>query len=125
LVPCFVLDEADKAFIDNEDLRSVINSGWTRGDGVIRCDPITHEPRPYSTFAPKAIGMKGRSLPDTTLSRCVVITMKPKRDNDPDEETEDFTHLDNETFARLRQQLLRWAMDNANVLARRRQNRRP
>jgi Protein of unknown function (DUF3631) len=115
--PCFVLDEADKAFIDNEDLRSVINSGWTRGDSVIRCDPITHEPRPYSTFAPKAIGMKGRSLPDTTLSRCVVITMKPKRDNDPDEETEDFNHLDNETFARLRQQLLRWAMDNADVLA--------
>jgi Protein of unknown function (DUF3631) len=115
--PSFVLDEADKAFIDNEDLRSVINSGWTRGDSVIRCDPITHEPRPYSTFAPKAIGMKGRGLPDTTLSRCVVITMKPKRDNVPDEQTEDFNHLDNETFARLRQQLLRWAIDNANVLA--------
>jgi Protein of unknown function (DUF3631) len=116
--PCFVLDEADKAFIDNEDLRSVVNSGWTRGDSVIRCDPITREPRPYSTFAPKAIGMKGRGLPDTTQSRCVVITMKPKRDNDPDEQTEDFNHLDNETFARLRQQLLRWAMDNADVLAR-------
>jgi 5S rRNA maturation endonuclease (ribonuclease M5) len=116
--PCFVLDEADKAFVANEDLRSVINSGWTRGDSVIRCEPDTHEPRPYSTFAPKAIGMKGRKLPDTTLSRSIVITMRPKRENDPNEQTEDFNHLDNETFARLRQQLLRWATDNADALIR-------
>jgi hypothetical protein len=116
--PCFVLDEADKAYVANEDLRSVINSGWTRGDSVIRCEPDTHEPRPYSTFAPKAIGMKGRNLPDTTLSRCVAITMRPKRKDDPNEQTEDFNHLDNETFARLRQQLLRWATDNADALAR-------
>jgi Protein of unknown function (DUF3631) len=115
--PCFILDEADKAFIDNEDLRSIANSGWTRGDSVIRCDPDTHEPRPYSTFAPKAIGMKGRNLPDTTLSRSIVITMKPKRENNPNERTEDFNHLDNETFARLRRQLLRWATDNADDLA--------
>jgi 5S rRNA maturation endonuclease (ribonuclease M5) len=31
--PCLVIDEADTALVDNEDLRAVINSGWTRGDG--------------------------------------------------------------------------------------------
>jgi hypothetical protein len=115
--PCLIIDEADTALVDNEDLRAVINSGWTRGDGVIRCDPDSHEPRLYPTFAPKAIGMKGRKLPDTTLSRSIIITMKPRRPDDPTEWTEDFNHLDNETFARLRAQILRWAIDNAVALA--------
>src|SRR5262249_20636531 len=34
--PTFVIDEADEAFVDNPDLRQVINSGWTRGQGVVR-----------------------------------------------------------------------------------------
>jgi Protein of unknown function (DUF3631) len=114
--PCLIIDEADTALVDNEDLRAVINSGWTRGDGVIRCDPDTHEPKLYPTFAPKVIGMKGRGLPDTTLSRSIIITMKPRRPNDPAEHVEDFNHLDNETFARLRSQLLRWATDNVEAL---------
>jgi len=66
--PTFVIDEADTSLVNNDDLKEVVNSGWTRGQRVIRCDPETHDPRPYSTFCPKAIGMKGRKLPDTTLS---------------------------------------------------------
>jgi Protein of unknown function (DUF3631) len=115
--PTMIVDEADDAFEKNDDLRAVFNSGWTRGDGVIRCDPDTHDPRLYPTFAPKAIGMKGRKLPDTTLSRSIVITMKPRRSNDPAEMTEDFDHLDNETFARLRSQIMRWANNNADAVA--------
>jgi hypothetical protein len=84
---------------------------------LIRCDPDTHEPKLYPTFAPKVIGMKGRGLPDTTLSRSIIITMKPRRPKDPAEHVEDFNHLDNEMFARLRSQLLRWATDNAEALA--------
>ena len=71
--PCFIVDEADDVFNNNSDLRSVVNSGWTRGSGVIRCHPDTHEPELFSTFAPKGIGMKGRGLPDTTLSRSIII----------------------------------------------------
>ena len=78
-----IVDEADDALGDNPDLRSVINSGWTRGQGVIRCHPDTHEPELFSTFAPKIVAMKGRKLPDTTLSRSIVITMKPRRADDP------------------------------------------
>jgi hypothetical protein len=59
--PTFVLDEADTAFTRNEDLKEVANSGWTRGQSVIRCDPDTNEPKPYSTFAPKALGMRAAS----------------------------------------------------------------
>ena len=116
--PTLIVDEADDALVDNADLRSVINSGWTRGQGVIRRHPDTHEPELFSTFAPKVVGMKGRKLPDTTLSRSIVITMRPRRADDPREHTDDFGHIDNDTFARLRSQLARWAADNAEDLAR-------
>jgi len=62
------------------------------------------------------VAMKGRNLPDTTLSRSIIITMKPRRANDPKEHAADFNHLDNETFARLRSQLMRFATDNAEAL---------
>ena len=39
----FVIDEADTTLVNNEDLKEVINSGWTRGQGAIRCDPDTKE----------------------------------------------------------------------------------
>jgi hypothetical protein len=115
--PTLIVDEADDALADNPDLRSVINSGWTRGQGVVRCHPDTHEPELFSTFAPKVVAMKGRKLPDTTLSRSIIITMKPRRASDPKEHAADFNHCDNETFARLRSQVMRWAADNADTMA--------
>jgi hypothetical protein len=112
--PTIIIDEADDILVDNADLRSVFNSGWTRGQTVIRCHHDTHEPESFSTFGPKVLGMKGDKLPDTTLSRSIAIDMKPKLAG---EEIADFDHLDNETFAQLRRQLLRWVMDNAEALA--------
>jgi putative DNA primase/helicase len=112
--PTFVIDEADTVLVNNEDLKEVINSGWTRGQNVIRCDPETNDPRPYSTFCPKAIGMKGRKLPDTTLSRAIIIELQRKL---PDETVADFDHLDDKGLARLRRQLDRWAADNAAALS--------
>jgi uncharacterized protein DUF3631 len=115
--PTLIVDEADDALTDNPDLRSVINSGWTRGQGVIRCHPDTREPELFTTFAPKIVAMKGRNLPDTTLSRSIIITMKPRRAGDPKEHAADFDHCDKETFIRLRSQVMRWAADNAEALA--------
>ena len=114
--PALIVDEADDALGDNPDLRSVINSGWTRGQGVIRCHPDTREPELFSTFAPKVVAMKGRNLPDTTLSRAIIITMKPRRASNPNEHAADFNHCDNETFVRLRSQLMRWTGDNAEAV---------
>ena len=111
--PTFVTDEADTAFVINDDFRAVFNSGWTRGQGVPRCDPDTNEPRMYSTFCPKAIAMKGRKLPDTTLSRCIIIELKRKL---PKESADDFEHLDDVELSDLRRQLARWANDNAAAL---------
>jgi Protein of unknown function (DUF3631) len=106
--PTFVVDEADDAFIDNPDLRQVINSGWTRGQGVMRCDPDTNEPRRFPTFCPKAIALKGKKMPDTMLSRTIFIEMKRRLRS---EKVDHFRHLDDAGFARMRSQLARWAQD--------------
>ena len=115
--PTLMADETDNLFADNPDLVAVLNSGWTRGQGVPRCNPDTGEVEVFDTFAAKAVAMKGRKLKDTTLSRAIVITMKRRRASDPREHVADFDHLDNETFALLRSQLLRWSIDNAEVIA--------
>jgi Protein of unknown function (DUF3631) len=113
--PTFVIDEADTVFTNNEDLREVFNSGWTRGQSVIRCDPNTQEPRAYSTFAPKCLGMKGKKVPDTTMSRAIVVELKRKRLT---EEVKDFDHIDNAELGRIRRRLARWANDNGLLLSR-------
>jgi len=43
---------------------------------------------------PKVVAMKGRNLPDTTLSRAIVIGMKPRRASDPKEHAADFNHVE-------------------------------
>jgi hypothetical protein len=111
--PTIIIDEADTAFADNDDLRSVVNSGWTRGQGVIRCDSETNEPRMFSTFCPKAIGMKGRKLPDTTMGRTIIIEMARKK---PGERVTDFRYVDDDGLAGLRRKLARFAADDAERL---------
>ena len=94
--PSFVIDECDEAFVDNPELRQVINSGWTRGQGVVRCDPDTNEPREFSTFCPKAIASKGKKAPDTILSRAIFIVQKRRTKG---ERVSHFDHLDDGGFA--------------------------
>jgi putative DNA primase/helicase len=111
--PTLIVDEADVAFVDNEDLRGAVNSGWTRGSGVLRCDGENNEPYLFSTFCPKALGMKGRKLPDTTMSRAIVIEMARKKSS---ERALDFQYVDDERLAELRSGLARFATDNADRL---------
>ena len=111
--PSFVIDECDEAFVNNPELRQVINSGWTRGQGVVRCDPDTNEPRKFSTFTAKALASKGRNVPDTILSRAILITQKRRTRG---EHVAHFAHIDDDGFVRLRSQLARWAADNGATL---------
>src|SRR5262249_30666235 len=100
-------------FRQNDDLRQVVNGGWTRGQGVWRCHPDTLEPELFPTFAPKAISMKGLRLPDTTLSRSVVLMMKRKRRN---EIVGDFMHQDDVEVQTLPRQLAALAQDSMGNL---------
>jgi hypothetical protein len=57
--------------------------------------------------------MKGRRLPDTTLSRCITVELKRKRAN---EKVEHFRCIDDPGLEELRRQGMRWANDNVAVL---------
>src|SRR5262249_19123326 len=111
--PTLITDEADTAFVDNEPLRAVYNSGWARGTGVLRCVGDDHTPKLFEVFTPRALGLKGKNLPDTTASRCIALEMKRKL---PDEKVADFSHMDDAIFAMLRRKLARWADDNWEAL---------
>jgi putative DNA primase/helicase len=111
--PCVIVDEADTILIDNEPLRAVINSGYTRGSGVPRCIGDNNTPHLFPTFCPKALGMKGRKLPDTTLSRCVILEMRRKKRT---ERAEHFRHIDDANLAELRSQCMRWTIDTVEAL---------
>jgi hypothetical protein len=112
--PTLITDEADTAFVDNEPLRAVYNSGWARGTGVLRCVGDDHTPKLFEVFTPRALGLKGKNLPDTTASRCIALEMKRKL---PDETVTDFAHMDDAIFAMLRRKLARWADDNFEALS--------
>jgi hypothetical protein len=112
--PTLIADEMDNTLIDNDDVKQIFNSGWSRGDTVMRCNPDTNEPEWFSTFAPKVIAGKAIKLLDTTWSRAVTIRMQRKL---PGETAEKFRHLDDEGLGRLRRQLARWAADSAATLA--------
>jgi hypothetical protein len=113
--PSFCFDEFDSVMRNDnkESLRSIINSGHTRGSGVVRCVGDDKVPEPFSTFAPKMLGMNGKKLPAPTLSRCIHIELRRRKRSEP---VVKFKHRDDEGLATLRQRLARWAMDNEDTL---------
>ena len=113
--PSFCFDEFDSILADDDKaaLRSVINSGHTRGQGVLRCIGDDKVPELFPTFAPKAIGMVGRKLAPATLSRCIFIELRRRK---KDEHVEKFKHQDDSELADLRRRLRRWAIDNQDTL---------
>ena len=113
--PSFCFDEFDSILADDSKagLRSVINSGHTRGQGVLRCIGDDKVPELFPTFAPKAIGMVGRKLPPPTLSRCIFVELRRRK---KDERIEKFNHRDDSELADLRCRLRRWAIDNQDIL---------
>jgi hypothetical protein len=112
-----VIDEFDTVLSSTEDdkaaLRSVINSGHVRGQGVLCCEGDEHRPEMFPTFAPKAIGMIGKKLPPATLGRCISIELRRRLTN---ETIERFAHHDDDELGDLRRRLRRWSMDHADAL---------
>ena len=113
--PSFIIDEFDTVLASEEkqELRSIINSGHVRGQSVIRCIGDDKTPELFPTFCPKAIGLVGRKLPASTLSRSIVIELRRRK---KDEAIEEFAYEDDSELGNLRRRLLRWSLDNAETL---------
>jgi hypothetical protein len=87
-LPTILFDEADatfgpKAKDSNEDVRALINAGYRRGATVGRCVVYgaTVVPELLPAFAPVALAGLG-DLPDTTLSRSVIVRMRRRAPNE-------------------------------------------
>jgi putative DNA primase/helicase len=111
--PTLLVDEADSFLRDNEELRGILNSGHTRDAAyVVRTVGDEHEPRRFSTWAPKAVAIIGR-LPDTLADRSIVIPMRRRARGQPVERL----RLDRPGgFAELGRRAARWAADHLAAL---------
>jgi hypothetical protein len=114
--PTLFLDEVDAIFNPKarerghrDDLRALLNAGYRRGELVLRMGGGNNtELQAFRVFGPKALAGLG-TLPPTLASRCIPITMKRRRVDEP---VEDFIpgDLADET-SELRTQLEAWASD--------------
>ncbi|MEV7182059.1 DUF3631 domain-containing protein [Kitasatospora sp. NPDC093679] len=110
--PTVLFDEIDTVFgpkaAGNEDLRGLINAGYRRTGGVIRAvrDGDSHVVQKFPVYAALAMGGLG-DLPDTIMSRAVVIRMRRRA---PNEAAEQFRQRINEPEGHaLRDRLADWA----------------
>jgi hypothetical protein len=113
--PTLLIDEADTFLSDDEGLRGILNSGWLRSQAqVIRTVGDDHEPRFFSTWAPKAIAMIG-NLPSTLADRSVAVRMC--RQTAEEESTKRKLRADRlGELGHLRRKTRRWVQDNIEAL---------
>jgi hypothetical protein len=86
--PTVLFDEIDTVFgpraKEHEELRSLLNAGHRRSGVAYRCvgEGRRQEVRAFPAFAPCALAGLG-ALPDTLLSRSIVIQMKRRAPGEP------------------------------------------
>jgi hypothetical protein len=116
--PTFLLDEADNiGWKDRGEFLAIYNSGFgRRGSVVSRCagEGANLEPKDYSVWCPKALACIRVPLPDTTVSRSIVLHLRRKMRSEPAEELRDRTAT--AVFFPLQRQASRWATDHIDVL---------
>jgi putative DNA primase/helicase len=109
--PTLLIDEADTFLNSNDELRGVINSGFTRTSAfILRTVGDDHEPRQFSTWSPKAIAMI-RTPADTIIDRAVVVQLKRKAKGERVERLRDRMK-----FPELRRRLARFTVDYMDEL---------
>ncbi|QKW20494.1 DUF3631 domain-containing protein [Kitasatospora sp. NA04385] len=110
--PTVLFDEVDTTFgpkaAGNEDLRGLINSGHRRSGVVLRCvgDGNTQTVQRFPVYAALAMGGLG-DLPDTIMSRSVIIRMRRRAPNEKVEPFRERVHA--AQGHALRKRLAAWA----------------
>ncbi|CAG7637708.1 DUF3631 domain-containing protein [Actinacidiphila bryophytorum] len=111
--PTILFDEIDTVFNpkaggDNEQLRGFINAGHRRGAGMWRCvgDGSNQQVQEFPSYCAVAVAGLG-SLPDTILTRSVIIRMRRRA---PNEHVEPYRQRIHESQGNaLRDRLTAWA----------------
>jgi putative DNA primase/helicase len=111
--PTLVIDEADAMFRNNEDLRTILNSGFSKlAAYVIRTVGEDFEARTFNVFCPKAIALIG-NLPDTLASRSIIVKMRRRK---PDEEIQRLRSDIDQGFQDLKARVIRFALDYGDTI---------
>jgi putative DNA primase/helicase len=82
--PTMLIDEGDSFMRERPELQNIVNSGHTRGTGVLRVEGDNHSVVEFDTFFPKCLAAIG-SLASTIEDRSIVVRMRRKK---PDEKVE-------------------------------------
>lgn len=107
--PTLVIDEADSFIKENEELRGIVNSGHTRATAfVIRTVGDDHEPRKFSTWAPKVFAGIG-GLSDTLEDRSIRLELKRKTKS---EKVHRITRTVDARYKEITRKIARWTQDN-------------
>ena len=114
--PTLLIDETDSFLRDNEELRGILNSGHRRAMAyILRTVGDEHEPRGFSTWAPKVIALIKR-LPATLEDRSIIVNMSRKRTSELVERLKPSQLHDQ--LEDVRRKCLRWSQDNEDTLRR-------
>jgi putative DNA primase/helicase len=121
--PTLLIDEADTFVEGNEELRGILNAGYSKeGAYVMRVAParvVEREPgnetqktrlARFSCWCPKVMAAIGR-LPETLTDRCIVVTLQRKRLG------EECERLRNLEPGPMRQRCARFVRDHAERIA--------
>ena len=106
--PTLLIDEADTFLRDNKELRGILNSGHQKETAaILRTVGDDHEPRTFSTWAPKAIAIIGK-LSATLMDRSISIALRRRRAGEP---VQKLRYLDRCHTLELSRKCVRWALD--------------
>jgi hypothetical protein len=112
--PALLIDEADTFVRFLDELRGLLNSGYTRSTAfAIRTVGDDHLPRAFSTWCPKILALIGK-LSDTLEDRSIIVVMNRRTRDEPVDRLR-LTALPRELEPLLRQ-VARWAQDHAAAL---------
>jgi hypothetical protein len=107
-----LVDECDTIFTRrgkddaNEDLRALLNAGYKRGATIPRCVGPKHDVQNFKVYCATALAGLG-DLPDTIMSRSVIIRMRRRG---PGEHIEPFRTREHAGEGHvLRERIARWA----------------
>jgi len=110
--PTLLIDEADTFLLDNDDMRGILNSGFSRGSTAVVYRMVNGRPTQFSTWAPKVIACIGK-LHDTLQDRAIEIRLQRKAVSEKLARVRD---TDPQTFATLASKTRGWIDANAEKL---------
>ena len=111
--PTLIIDEVDTFINDNEDLRGILNAGYSRDNPyIIRCTGDDNEPAEFYVYGAKALSGIGK-ISGTLMDRSISFTLQRKPNSERMSRVRD---LSRDTTDTIKAKLARWAEDNLSAV---------